>query len=191
MRWISWSQAAPRSSTSRMTAGFIARSMAFSGLRTGTCGMSNQFDSLNATLGPMTQFVSSFRIGFRCERDLRRDPGQRRASNHVFAEQRILGERQCGRQRIHCGESGKRKRMVRCDAAGFCLRSESISVREWHQLPRSGFPERSSRRQQSARRRYGTVLSSFHSRSAEFQPTPAGDMPGVARRLQRREAFPC
>jgi hypothetical protein len=30
----------------------------FSGLRTGTCGQSNQFDSLNATLGPMTQFVS-------------------------------------------------------------------------------------------------------------------------------------
>jgi hypothetical protein len=30
----------------------------FTGLTTGTCGMSNQFDSLNATLGPMTQFVS-------------------------------------------------------------------------------------------------------------------------------------
>src|SRR5437762_13056959 len=31
---------------------------AYSGLLTGTCGFSNQFDSLNATLGPMTQFVS-------------------------------------------------------------------------------------------------------------------------------------
>jgi hypothetical protein len=31
---------------------------AYSGLLTGTCGSSNQFDSLNATLGPMTQFVS-------------------------------------------------------------------------------------------------------------------------------------
>lgn len=30
----------------------------FTGLTTGTCGLSNQFDSLNATLGPMTQFVS-------------------------------------------------------------------------------------------------------------------------------------
>ena len=30
----------------------------FSGLRTGTCGQANQFDGLNATLGPMTQFVS-------------------------------------------------------------------------------------------------------------------------------------
>ncbi len=30
----------------------------FSGLTTGTCGLSNQFDNLNATLGPMTQFVS-------------------------------------------------------------------------------------------------------------------------------------
>ena len=30
----------------------------FLGLRTGACGQSNQFDSLNATLGPMTQFVS-------------------------------------------------------------------------------------------------------------------------------------
>jgi hypothetical protein len=30
----------------------------FSGLTTGTCGLTNQFDSLNATLGPMTQFVS-------------------------------------------------------------------------------------------------------------------------------------
>jgi hypothetical protein len=30
----------------------------FLGLWTGTCGQSNQFDSLNATLGPMTQFVS-------------------------------------------------------------------------------------------------------------------------------------
>ena len=28
------------------------------GLTTGTCGLSNSFDSLNATLGPMTQFVS-------------------------------------------------------------------------------------------------------------------------------------
>ena len=28
------------------------------GLTTGTCGLTNQFDSLNATLGPMTQFVS-------------------------------------------------------------------------------------------------------------------------------------
>ncbi len=31
---------------------------AYSGLLTGGCGLSNQFDSLNATLGPMTQFVS-------------------------------------------------------------------------------------------------------------------------------------
>ena len=30
----------------------------FTGLTSGTCGQSNQFDSLNATLGPMTQFVS-------------------------------------------------------------------------------------------------------------------------------------
>src|SRR6202142_1466608 len=30
----------------------------FLGLWTGTCGQSNQFDSLNVTLGPMTQFVS-------------------------------------------------------------------------------------------------------------------------------------
>ena len=30
----------------------------FLGLWTGTCGQSNQFDSLNATLGPLTQFVS-------------------------------------------------------------------------------------------------------------------------------------
>jgi hypothetical protein len=30
----------------------------FLGLRTGACGQNNQFDSLNATLGPMTQFVS-------------------------------------------------------------------------------------------------------------------------------------
>jgi hypothetical protein len=30
----------------------------FLGLATGTCGLINQFDSLNATLGPMTQFVS-------------------------------------------------------------------------------------------------------------------------------------
>jgi hypothetical protein len=30
----------------------------FTGLRAGTCGMSNQFDNLNQTLGPMTQFVS-------------------------------------------------------------------------------------------------------------------------------------
>ena len=30
----------------------------FSGLRTGTCGQANQFDGLNSTLGPMTQFVS-------------------------------------------------------------------------------------------------------------------------------------
>jgi hypothetical protein len=30
----------------------------FLGLRNGTCGTSNQFDSLNETLGPMTQFVS-------------------------------------------------------------------------------------------------------------------------------------
>jgi len=30
----------------------------FTGLTTGTCGLSNQFDSLNETLGPMTQFVS-------------------------------------------------------------------------------------------------------------------------------------
>jgi hypothetical protein len=30
----------------------------YSGMTTGTCGLSNQFDSLNATLGPMSQFVS-------------------------------------------------------------------------------------------------------------------------------------
>lgn len=30
----------------------------YTGLTTGTCGLTNQFDSLNATLGPMTQFVS-------------------------------------------------------------------------------------------------------------------------------------
>ena len=30
----------------------------FTGLTTGVCGQTNQFDSLNATLGPMTQFVS-------------------------------------------------------------------------------------------------------------------------------------
>ena len=30
----------------------------FAGLTTGACGQTNQFDSLNATLGPMTQFVS-------------------------------------------------------------------------------------------------------------------------------------
>jgi hypothetical protein len=30
----------------------------FIGLRTGSCGLNNQFDSLNAMLGPMTQFVS-------------------------------------------------------------------------------------------------------------------------------------
>jgi hypothetical protein len=30
----------------------------FTGLTTGACGQTNQFDSLNATLGPMTQFVS-------------------------------------------------------------------------------------------------------------------------------------
>lgn len=30
----------------------------FTGLTTGTCVLSNQFDNLNATLGPMTQFVS-------------------------------------------------------------------------------------------------------------------------------------
>jgi hypothetical protein len=30
----------------------------FTGLTTGTCGLANQFDNLNATLGPMTQFVS-------------------------------------------------------------------------------------------------------------------------------------
>jgi len=30
----------------------------FLGLRAGACGQSNQFDSLNATLGPLTQFVS-------------------------------------------------------------------------------------------------------------------------------------
>jgi len=31
----------------------------YMGLRTGTCGLSNQFDSLNQSLGPMTQFVSA------------------------------------------------------------------------------------------------------------------------------------
>jgi hypothetical protein len=30
----------------------------YTGLTTGTCGLSNQFDSLNQTLGPLTQFVS-------------------------------------------------------------------------------------------------------------------------------------
>ncbi|HEY4054727.1 MAG TPA: hypothetical protein VGL74_13335 [Terriglobales bacterium] len=30
----------------------------FTGLRAGSCGLNNQFDSLNAMLGPMTQFVS-------------------------------------------------------------------------------------------------------------------------------------
>jgi hypothetical protein len=30
----------------------------FTGLTTGTCGLSNRFDNLNETLGPMTQFVS-------------------------------------------------------------------------------------------------------------------------------------
>jgi photosystem II stability/assembly factor-like uncharacterized protein len=30
----------------------------YTGLTTGTCGLSNEFDSLNATLGPMSQFVS-------------------------------------------------------------------------------------------------------------------------------------
>ncbi len=30
----------------------------YTGLTTGTCGLTNQFDSLNSTLGPMTQFVS-------------------------------------------------------------------------------------------------------------------------------------
>src|SRR3954464_1985240 len=30
----------------------------YAGLTTGTCGLSNQFDSLNQTLGPLTQFVS-------------------------------------------------------------------------------------------------------------------------------------
>ena len=30
----------------------------FTGLTTGTCGLSNQFDNLNATLGPITQFIS-------------------------------------------------------------------------------------------------------------------------------------
>lgn len=30
----------------------------FTGLNAGTCGLSNQFDNLNATLGPMSQFVS-------------------------------------------------------------------------------------------------------------------------------------
>jgi hypothetical protein len=31
---------------------------AFTGLTTGNCGLSNRFDNLNATLGPLTQFVS-------------------------------------------------------------------------------------------------------------------------------------
>jgi hypothetical protein len=31
---------------------------AYTGLRSGECGETNQFDSLNATLGPMAQFVS-------------------------------------------------------------------------------------------------------------------------------------
>ena len=35
----------------------------FTGLITGSCGLSNQFDSLNATLGPLTQFVSMAQSG--------------------------------------------------------------------------------------------------------------------------------
>ncbi|HKW18231.1 MAG TPA: hypothetical protein VJO35_12055 [Terriglobales bacterium] len=39
--------------------GGVYRSLnAFTGLSTGTCGQTNQFDNLNAALGPMTQFVS-------------------------------------------------------------------------------------------------------------------------------------
>ncbi|HEX3105887.1 MAG TPA: hypothetical protein VHQ22_15695 [Terriglobales bacterium] len=40
-------------------AGGIYRALdGYTGLTTGTCGLSNQFDSLNQTLGPLTQFVS-------------------------------------------------------------------------------------------------------------------------------------
>ncbi len=39
--------------------GGISRALdGFTDLTTGTCGLSNQFDNLNATLGPMTQFLS-------------------------------------------------------------------------------------------------------------------------------------
>ena len=55
----------------------------FTGLRTGTCGQSNQFDSLNATLGPMTQFVSVSESASDAHFDLRWNPGQWRSSNRA------------------------------------------------------------------------------------------------------------
>ena len=47
----------------------------FTGLTTGSCSGTNQFDDLNQNLGSMTQFVSFSAASHRSQHDLRRHAG--------------------------------------------------------------------------------------------------------------------
>lgn len=70
----------------------------YTGLITGTCNGSNQFDSLNDNLGSITQLVSFFAASHGPEHDSRRGARQWLARDQQLARQYELGERELWRR---------------------------------------------------------------------------------------------
>ena len=75
----------------------------YADLTTGTCGGANQFDSLNMTLGSMTQFVSFSQALERCQHDSRGNAREWVSGDTVNG--RELAECERGRWRLYADQS--------------------------------------------------------------------------------------
>ena len=153
----------------------------YTGLLTGTCGGSNQFDSLNQTLGSITQFISF--------------------SQHPSDPNTILGgaenngspatstsQSNTSWVNVNAGDGGYNQinpdnptewftantdvSIERC-ALGVDCRAQDFSS------GLDGF-------QRHRRRRLRTVLHALYSGPAKFRRAPGGNVPGMARRHRRQ-----
>jgi len=133
---------------------------AYTGLTSGTCGTPNAFDSLNQTLGSMTQLVSVAQSAIDPNILLAGSQGNGAAATALAL---VPGSPwQLRRQRIQPDQSRKRGTVVRFQPSRVNFRSKHFHLRQWNQLPFSGFPEQSGRQQRERRRRHRALLSAIH-----------------------------
>ena len=156
----------------------------YTGLITGACGGSNQFDSLNDNLGSITQLVSFSQHPT--------DPNtilagaQDNGSPATSSSQGNMSwvERELGRGRLQRNQSRRPQSMVYLQHG-----REHPALRFWSELPGAGFQHRPGGFDHHGGRRRRRLVYAVHPRPAKFRRAVSRHLPHVAGRYGRHRLF--